>query len=137
MREQQGASVAAVHEGSHDGVEGSERWHGFDSDDFEVQKDQVGEGERYSNHEEVTRGVLHEGRVGEKSRQEQDNGDEVEELALDDLRLVGEQTLPQTPAHRNDDGKPVEKEERTTPVQGRAVVVELEGGAVVVELEEP
>ena len=119
MSEDEWACVSTVDKHTHRSVEGGEGRHGCDSEDFEQQEHEKGEGEGDPANEARSQERLHEGHVSGQSREEESHCDEVEELALNDLRLTRQEPSRQAPAHRSEDREPVEEGERARPGERR------------------
>ena len=108
VSEDEWACVSTVDKHTHRSVEGGEGRYGCDSEDLEQQEHEKGEGEGDPANEARSQERLHEGHVGGQSREEESHCDEVEELALNDLRLTRQEPSRQAPAHRSEDREPVE-----------------------------
>ena len=119
MSEDEWACVSTVDKHTHRSVEGGEGRYGCDSEDLEQQEHEKGEGEGDPANEARSQERLHEGHVGGQSREEESHCDEVEELALNDLRLTRQEPSRQAPAHRSEDREPVEEGERARPGERR------------------
>ena len=101
MSEDEWACVSTVDKHTHRSVEGGEGRHGCDSEDFEQQEHEKGEGEGDPANEARSQERLHEGHVGGQSREEESHCDEVEELALHDLRSPRARHQPIAPRTEN------------------------------------
>ena len=119
MGEDERACVSTVDKHTHRVVEAGEGRHGCDAEDLEQQEHEKGEGEGNPASEARSQKRLHEGHVGGQTREEESHCDEVEELALDDLRLTRQEPSRQAPAHRSEDREPVEEGEWARPGEWR------------------
>lgn len=87
MSEDERTCIPSINKHLHGTVEAGEGWYCRDSEDFEQEEKEEGESEGNSVIEARRKKVLHEGHIGAQPRKEENDCNNVEELALDDLGL--------------------------------------------------